>query len=90
MSSDLAARVFDGITDAEIVLVALALNSGAAMAGTPDMAAKAEQINARLFELTTAEMQRREVDPHRALHAIVARVVQRIVDTAPEFKAGGG
>ena len=88
--TDLHARVFEGTTDAELVLLALALNSGAAIAGTPDTVGQAEQLNARLFELTSAEMQRREVDPNRAGRAIVERVVQRIVELAPEFQAPGG
>ena len=88
--SDLHARVFDGVTDAELVLLALALNSGAAVAGTPDSVATAEQINARLFDLTRAEMQRREVDPNRQCQGVVQRTVQRIVELAPEFQAPRG
>ena len=42
-NDEAAATIYDGLTDAELVLVALALNSGARVAGTPMSAGVAGQ-----------------------------------------------
>ena len=60
-------------SDAEVIMVAVTLNSGAVVKG--DDPEHADRLNALLFETVQAELQRRELHPNSYLRLLVARLL---------------
>ena len=79
-NDEAAATIYDGLTDAELVLVALALNSGARVAGTPMSAGVAGQATDLLFETMALELRRREIDTNGMAGRLMDRVARRATD----------
>ena len=78
--TEAAAMIYEGLTDAELVLVALALNSGACVASTPMTAGLAGKANDLLFETMAKELQRREINTSGMAGRLMERVALRAID----------
>ena len=78
--SEVAATIYEELTDAELVLVALALNSGACVASTPMTAGLAGQANDLLFTAMALELRRREIDTNGMAGRLMDRVARRAID----------
>lgn len=69
-------------TDSEVVLVALALNSGAVVHIDGDQP-KADRLNASLFALVQSELKTRAVHPPVLLRTLVGRAVSVLMKEEP-------
>ena len=74
-AQDLAEAVYKPLSDAEVVLVALVLNSGAEVAAGPLEAGLAEAMNARLFGTVQAELRRRDIAPVQVGRRVLEGVI---------------
>jgi hypothetical protein len=75
---DVAAKTFEGFSDAEVVLVALALNSGARFKADIMEAGLAEEMNAAAIDLVTIEMKRREILTTRYASNLMERLLESL------------
>ena len=91
--TEVAEKLYEGLTDAEVVLVALALNSGACVASTPMTAGLAGKANDLLFATMAVELRRREIDTNgmagRLMGLVADRAVEVVRAAAPSPPAGG-
>ena len=78
--AEVATTIYEGLTDAELVLVALALNSGACVASTPMTAGLAGKANDLLFTTMALELRRREIDTNGMAGRLMERVARRAID----------
>lgn len=90
--AEIAERLYAGLTDAEVALIALALNSGACVASTPMTAGFAGKVNDLLFTTMATELRRREIDTNgmavRLIRLVVDRAVEAVQGAAPSPPAG--
>ena len=80
--------IFEEWSDAEIVMVAIALNSGATVKGEGVAQVEADRLNERLYYWIGKELSRREVHPHELLRMLVGRAVTAVRKEKPNVSSG--
>jgi hypothetical protein len=76
---EVAAQAFDGFNDAEVVLVALALNSGARFRADIMETGLAEKMTDAAIDLVCVELRRREIDTN----SYAGRLMERLMNALP-------
>ena len=72
-------EIFAGFTDAEVVLVALTLESGFQFRARDPMNAETAVVLQQVFAYAVGEeLRRRELDPMRLATALMGRVISRL------------
>lgn len=75
---DPSTDVFVGLTDVEVILIALLFQSGAKVQGANEDALPAAAMNAMLEGLIDQELEARQINPASIAQALMARVLERL------------